>query len=85
MTCHILRGAAALALALTACAASAQGKPLDIGFIGTLSTPAGYIGEDERDAFMRAAETRLASIVARTFVSSGVRYVGLVIWLARNC
>ncbi|KNE28812.1 ABC transporter substrate-binding protein [Achromobacter spanius] len=56
MTCHILRGAAALALALTACAASAQGKPLDIGFIGTLSTPAGYIGEDERDAFMLAVK-----------------------------
>ncbi|MGE8618017.1 MAG: ABC transporter substrate-binding protein [Achromobacter spanius] len=56
MTCHILRGAAALALALTACAAGAQGKPLDIGFIGTLSTPAGYIGEDERDAFMLAVK-----------------------------
>lgn len=56
MTCHILRGAAALALALTACAAGAQGKPVDIGFIGTLSTPAGYIGEDERDAFMLAVK-----------------------------
>ena len=56
MTCQILRGAAALALALTACAAGAQGKPLDIGFIGTLSTPAGYIGEDERDAFMLAVK-----------------------------
>lgn len=33
--------------------ASAQ-KPIDIGFIGTLSTPAGYIGEDERDAFILA-------------------------------
>ena len=25
--------------------------PVKIGFIATLSTPAGYIGEDERDAF----------------------------------
>ena len=31
-------------------------KPVDIGFIGTLSTPAGYIGEDERDAFMLAVQ-----------------------------
>ena len=29
---------------------------MDIGFIGTLSTPAGYIGEDERDAFMLAVQ-----------------------------
>lgn len=46
--------AAALALALSSFAASAQTKPVEIGFIGTLSTPAGYIGEDERDAFMLA-------------------------------
>ena len=31
-------------------AARAQAKPLRIGFIVTLSTPAGYIGEDQRDA-----------------------------------
>lgn len=30
--------------------ARAQAKPLRIGFIVTLSTPAGYIGEDQRDA-----------------------------------
>lgn len=29
-------------------------KPVEIGFIGTLSTPAGYIGADERDAFQLA-------------------------------
>ena len=43
-------------LALYAHAAGAQQKPVDIGFIGTLSTPAGYIGEDERDAFMLAVQ-----------------------------
>ena len=32
----------------------AQAKPLRIGFICTLSTPAGYIGEDQRDAFRLA-------------------------------
>ena len=47
-----IRGTAAILLALAASAAAAQQKPVDIGFIGTLSTPAGYIGEDERDAFM---------------------------------
>jgi branched-chain amino acid transport system substrate-binding protein len=51
-----IRGSAALVLALTAFAAGAQQKPVDIGFIGTLSTPAGYIGEDERDAFMLAVK-----------------------------
>ncbi|CAM5406227.1 ABC transporter substrate-binding protein [Eoetvoesiella caeni] len=29
-------------------------EPVKIGFIGTLSTPAGYIGEDQRDAFQLA-------------------------------
>jgi len=37
-----------------ASAAQARQKPLDIGFIGTLSTPAGYIGEDQRDAVQLA-------------------------------
>ena len=32
-------------------AASFAQEAVDIGFIGTLSTPAGYIGEDQRDAF----------------------------------
>ena len=31
--------------------AAAAAEPVKIGFIATLSTPAGYIGEDERDAF----------------------------------
>ena len=30
--------------------------PVKIGFIATLSTPAGYIGEDERDAFNLAIQ-----------------------------
>lgn len=51
-----IRGTAAILLALAASAAAAQQKPVDIGFIGTLSTPAGYIGEDERDAFMLAVK-----------------------------
>jgi branched-chain amino acid transport system substrate-binding protein len=42
-----------LALGAAGLAQAAQ-KPLDIGFIGTLSTPAGYIGEDQRDAFKLA-------------------------------
>jgi len=42
----------AVGLALSAFAALAHAQePVDIGFIGTLSTPAGYIGEDQRDAF----------------------------------
>ncbi len=31
-------------------------EPVKIGFITTLSTPAGYIGEDERDGFMLAVK-----------------------------
>lgn len=43
------------ALALSACAMAVQAQqPVKIGFIGTLSTPAGYLGEDERDAFQLA-------------------------------
>ena len=56
MTHPTIRGAAAALLATAALAAQAQQKPVDIGFIGTLSTPAGYIGEDERDAFMLAVK-----------------------------
>jgi len=42
-----------LALSAAAFIAHAQ-DPVKIGFIGTLSTPAGYIGEDQRDAFALA-------------------------------
>ena len=46
----LLAGAALLA----APHVRAQAAPLTIGFITTLSTPAGYIGEDIRDAFQLA-------------------------------
>ena len=49
----LVHGAMALLAASTAVYAQAQ-TPLPIGFITTLSTPAGYIGEDERDGFMLA-------------------------------
>ncbi len=49
----LVHGAMALLAASTAVCAQAQ-TPLPIGFITTLSTPAGYIGEDERDGFMLA-------------------------------
>ena len=45
---------AALTLALSAAAAAAE--PVKIGFITTLSTPGGYIGEDLRDGFMLAVK-----------------------------
>lgn len=41
----------AAGLAWTLGGAAQAGEPVKIGFIATLSTPAGYIGEDERDAF----------------------------------
>jgi branched-chain amino acid transport system substrate-binding protein len=44
-----------LALSVSAVAAHAQ-DPVKIGFITTLSTPAGYIGEDERDGFALAIQ-----------------------------
>jgi len=56
----IARSAMALLVAatcsgLTALGAQAQAQtPVRIGFLTTLSTPAGYIGEDERDGFMLA-------------------------------
>lgn len=43
-------------LAVGATHAADANKPLRIGFITTLSTPAGYIGEDQRDAFKLAIE-----------------------------
>ncbi|WP_017524027.1 ABC transporter substrate-binding protein [Pusillimonas noertemannii] len=45
-------GTISLGLAQTA----ASAEPLRIGFITTLSTPAGYIGEDQRDAFKLAID-----------------------------
>lgn len=47
-------GWAALASIVTGVCAAAE--PVKIGFITTLSTPAGYIGEDERDGFMLAVK-----------------------------
>jgi len=53
-TLKILTAALALTV-LSATPARAQTPPtVDIGFITTLSTPAGYIGEDERDGFALA-------------------------------
>ena len=47
----------AIAAATAALAAQAQAQtPVRIGFLTTLSTPAGYIGEDERDGFMLAVK-----------------------------
>jgi branched-chain amino acid transport system substrate-binding protein len=46
---------AALALGVLATASAAQAAdPVKIGFITTLSTPAGYLGADQRDAFLLA-------------------------------
>ncbi|MFO1218045.1 MAG: ABC transporter substrate-binding protein [Burkholderiaceae bacterium] len=49
----LVQGALMLAVAAAALTANAQ-TPVRIGLITTLSTPAGYIGEDERDGFMLA-------------------------------
>ncbi len=49
--------AAAATAAIVASTGVAQAQtPVRIGFITTLSTPAGYIGEDERDGFMLAVQ-----------------------------
>ncbi len=45
----------ACALAMTGLAAHAQ-QPLKIGFLGTLSGPAGALGQDQYDAFMLGLE-----------------------------
>ena len=45
----------ACALAMTGLAAHAQ-QPLKIGFLGTLSGPAGALGQDQYDAFMLGIE-----------------------------
>lgn len=48
-----------LVLSLSAAlVAVAQAQPLKIGFITTLSTPAGYLGEDARDAFKLALKQK---------------------------
>lgn len=48
-----------LALSLgVALMTTAQAAPLKMGFITTLSTPAGYLGEDARDAFQLALKQR---------------------------
>lgn len=45
------------ASAVLACAiGSVQAEPVKIGFITTLSTPAGYIGQDLRDGFLLAVQ-----------------------------
>jgi len=51
----MLAGCLASSLVGLSGAAQAQ-EPLKIGFITTLSTPAGYIGEDARDAFKLAIQ-----------------------------
>lgn len=43
-------------IGLTVAQSAAAADPLRIGFITTLSTPAGYIGEDQRDAFQLAID-----------------------------
>ena len=48
--------ALACVLGLAGVAAHAQGQPLKIGFIGTLSGPAGALGQDQYDAFMLGIE-----------------------------
>ncbi len=49
--------AAAATAAIVASTGVAHAQtPVRIGFITTLSTPAGYIGEDERDGFMLAVQ-----------------------------
>lgn len=50
---HLKKLGVGLAVAAYATLGHAQ-ETVDIGFIGTLSTPAGYIGEDQRDAFQLA-------------------------------
>lgn len=48
------RSSSLFCAALATCAAAFQAQarePVEIGFIATLSTPAGYLGQDQRDAF----------------------------------
>jgi branched-chain amino acid transport system substrate-binding protein len=50
------RIAAALLLATAGSAPALAQQAVKIGFITTLSTPAGYLGEDERDGFLLAVK-----------------------------
>jgi len=69
-----LAARAGLAVCAAALATIAQAQTLptvDIGFITTLSTPAGYIGEDERDGFSLAVKQeggRLGGIPVRLLI-----------------
>ena len=47
---------ACLATSLCAATAAQAVEPVRIGFITTLSTPAGYLGEDSRDGFQLAID-----------------------------
>ncbi len=70
MTLKNLAGLVAIA-ALGAMPAAAQQQPLKIGFITTLSGPAGYIGADIRDAFQLAIDIeggKLGGIPVRLIV-----------------
>ncbi|WP_426954850.1 ABC transporter substrate-binding protein [Muricoccus radiodurans] len=53
---ELLMAGAALGLAPLARPAIAQGAPLKIGMVTTLSGPGSYLGQDIRDAFLLAAE-----------------------------
>ncbi len=53
---EVLAAGAALAASPLATPAIAQGAPLRIGVITTLSGPGGYLGADARDALLLAAE-----------------------------
>lgn len=54
--CALLSVAGAALIALSSGSPAAAQQPVKIGFITTLSTPAGYIGEDIRDAFRLAID-----------------------------
>ncbi|MCZ8255650.1 MAG: ABC transporter substrate-binding protein, partial [Polaromonas sp.] len=43
-------------LGLAACSLAAQAQAVRIGFLGTLSGPAGALGQDQYDAFMLGVE-----------------------------
>ncbi|WP_376095088.1 ABC transporter substrate-binding protein [Roseomonas sp. CCTCC AB2023176] len=63
---------AALAAPLVARGANAQGAPVRVGFIATLSGPSGYIGEDQRDAWNLAMQeeggNRLGGVAVQTLL-----------------
>ncbi len=61
-----------LAVAAATAALTVQAQtPVRIGFLTTLSTPAGYIGEDERDGFMLAVKEegdKLGGVTVRVMI-----------------